>query len=57
MYHLKYYPKNKEFRNILQKRRLLLELPRRSFVGLEPACAATAGNGVAGDLYNSVESG
>lgn len=53
MYHLKYYPKNNEF----TKRQQLLELPWRSFVGLEPACAATTGNGVAGDLYNSVESG
>lgn len=37
---------------------LLLERPRCSFIGLEPtpACIATTGNGVAGDLYNSVYS-
>lgn len=45
--------KNKEFRKIF-KVPPLLELPRRSFVRLEPACVATAGNGVAGDLYDSV---
>lgn len=34
-----------------------LELPRRSFVGLESTHVATTGNGVVGDLYNSVQSG
>lgn len=45
--------KNKEFREVF-KVWLQLELPRRSFVGLEPTHVATTGNGVAGDLYNSV---
>lgn len=48
--------KIKEFRKFF-KIWLLLELPWRSFIGLEPACIATTGNGVAGDLYNSVQSG
>lgn len=45
--------KNKEFRKIF-KVPSPLELPRRSFVRLKPASTATTGDGVAGDLYNSV---
>lgn len=33
-----------------------LVLPRRSFVGLKSTHVATTGNGVVGDLYNSVQS-
>lgn len=35
---------------------LQLELPRRSFEGLESTHVSTTGHGVVGDLYNSVHS-